>query len=91
MNNQIDLFEAIGYPRAGSTTANVIRNTMKNTSLGRMELFLREDVQNSFDARDNKQKPVGLTINGYNFSTEQSAYLYNMLTATSNKRFPLFK
>lgn len=87
MSENMEIFEAIGYPRAGSTTANVIRNTMKNTSLGRMELFLRESVQNSFDARDNKQKPVEITFNGYSFTQEQSTYLMKMLGETEGKHF----
>lgn len=76
------LFESIFRLRAGGVTTKAAVKALGTTDMGHTDVFLREAVQNSYDAKQENGKPLELFINCYHFDDEQCAFLRNMLAAS---------
>ena len=80
--SNIKLFESVCKQRAGGSTTAAVTRTISNTSLSRTDVFLREAVQNSYDAKLDNKKPLKVALNCYKFNKEQWDKIEHLLIAS---------
>ena len=65
------LYEGRGEPMAGYISAGGVIRTINVSNLSIAEVFLREAVQNSFDAKKEDSKNINFGMRAYNFTDQQ--------------------
>ena len=65
------LYEGRGEPMAGYISAGGVIRTINVSNLSIAEVFLREAVQNSFDAKKENSTGINFGMRAYNFTDEQ--------------------
>lgn len=94
MSNNKKLDECPFTPGMGTINASGVIKNLNGSSLSVTEIFLRETVQNSYDARlstnnpttGKKEKlPLDFSIRAYSFSKEQFSNLKFMLSNSENE------
>lgn len=71
----------------GTINASGVIKNIRGSKLSISEIFLREAVQNSYDARikeNNKSRCVNFTMRAYHFTKEQYSSLQNLLNKEKN-------
>lgn len=76
-------------PGMGSITGNGVLGGIKGSKLSPSEIFLRETVQNSYDAVQNNpdktRKTLNFTMRGFQFTDEQYKSLVSLLSGEKKK------
>jgi hypothetical protein len=67
------------FPPSGGVGASTARRALGPHRLGFWELFLRETIQNSWDARTSAGGPISFGVHGWTASPSQRAYLRDVI------------
>lgn len=78
----IKLFESPYKARAGGVVTKAITKALGTTTKSLTDVFLREAVQNSYDAKVENNKPLEIYLNCYQFKPQQAEYLSSILKAS---------
>lgn len=83
------LYEGRAEPMMGYISAGGVIRTINVSNLSIPEVFLREAVQNSFDAKEETCDSINFEMRAYNFSDEQFLNFKNLFDegTTSNPSF----
>ena len=91
MNENLVLEEYKLQPGMGTIIASGVLRGIKGSKLSSSEIFLRETVQNSYDARkigsDGKKLPLKYTMRGFRASNEQYKNIVSLMSGKEDKNY----
>lgn len=85
------LYEGRGEPMAGYISAGGVIRTINVSNLSIAEVFLREAVQNSFDAKKEDSKNINFGMRAYNFTDEQLSNFKNLFDEGTSLKPTFYK